>query len=82
MYAALLERMGLKGFRYSPLGLRDGMLAEMLGNADIRASVHRTMEAERWEGVLAVCRRYGVDPKKMEPEREHAALLFKQLATS
>ncbi len=79
VYAALLERMGLKGFRYSPLGLRDGMLAEMLGNADIRASVHRTMEAERWEGVLAVCRRYGVDPKKMEPEREHTALLFKQL---
>ncbi len=79
VFAALLERMGLKGFRYSPLGLRDGMLAEMLGNADIRASVHRTMEAERWEGVLQVCRRYGVDPKKMEPEREHAAQLFKQL---
>lgn len=79
VFAALLERMELKGFRYSPLGLRDGMLAEMLGNADIRASVHRTMEAERWEGVLQVCRRYGVDPKKMEPEREHAAQLFKQL---
>jgi exopolyphosphatase / guanosine-5'-triphosphate,3'-diphosphate pyrophosphatase len=79
VYAALLERMELKGFRYSPLGLRDGMLAEMLGNADIRASVHRTMEAERWAGVLEVCRRYGVDPKKMEPEREHAAQLFKQL---
>jgi exopolyphosphatase/guanosine-5'-triphosphate,3'-diphosphate pyrophosphatase len=79
VFAMLLERMGLKGFRYSPLGLRDGMLAEMLGNADIRASVHRTMEAERWEGVLQVARRYGVDPKKMEPEREHAAQLFKQL---
>jgi exopolyphosphatase / guanosine-5'-triphosphate,3'-diphosphate pyrophosphatase len=79
VFAALLERMDLNGFRYSPLGLRDGMLAEMLGNADIRASVHRTMEAERWEGVLQVCRRYGVDPKKMEPEREHAVQLFKQL---
>src|SRR6185437_4694336 len=33
----------------------------------------------RWEGVLQVVRRYGVDPKKMEPEREHAAQLFKQL---
>jgi exopolyphosphatase / guanosine-5'-triphosphate,3'-diphosphate pyrophosphatase len=79
VFAALLERMDLKGFRYSPLGLRDGMLAEMLGNADFRASVHRTMEAERWQGVLQVCRRYGVDPKKMEPEREHAAQLFTQL---
>lgn len=79
VYAALLERMGLRGFRYSPLGLRDGMLAEMLGNADTRASVHRTMEAERWQGVLELCKRYGVDPKKMEPEREHALQLFKQL---
>ncbi len=79
VFAVLLERMGLRGFRYSPLGLRDGMLAEMLGNADIRASVHRTMEAERWEGVLEVCRRYGVDPKKMEPERVHAGQLFTQL---
>jgi exopolyphosphatase / guanosine-5'-triphosphate,3'-diphosphate pyrophosphatase len=79
VFAMLLERMGLKGFRYSPLGLRDGMLAEMLGNADIRASVHRTMEAERWEGVVQVARRYGVDPKKMQPELEHTAQLFKQL---
>lgn len=79
VYAALMERMGLRGFRYSPLGLRDGMLAEMLGNADVRASVHRTMEAERWEGVVQLCRRYGVDPKKMEPERAHAVQLFKQL---
>jgi exopolyphosphatase/guanosine-5'-triphosphate,3'-diphosphate pyrophosphatase len=79
VYATLLERLELKGFRYSPLGLRDGMLAQMLGNADTRASVHRTMEAERWAGVLEVCRRYGIDPRTAEPEREQAALLFDQL---
>ncbi len=64
VYAALLERMGLKGFRYSRLGLRDGMLAQMLAETDTRASVHRTMEAERWKGVLELCRHYGVDLKK------------------
>jgi exopolyphosphatase/guanosine-5'-triphosphate,3'-diphosphate pyrophosphatase len=79
VYASLLERMALKGFRYSPLGLRDGMLAQMLGDADTRASVHRTMEAERWEGVLEVCRRYGIDPRRAEPERQHAVQLFDQL---
>ncbi len=79
VYATLLERMGLAGFRYSPLGLRDGMLAQMLGDADEQASVHRTMEAERWEGVAAVCQRYGVDPKKSEPERLYAVQLFDQL---
>ena len=76
VYASLLERLELKGFRYSPAGLRDGMLAQMLGDTDARASVHRTMEAERWEGVGQVCRRYGVDLRSVEPVREHAELLF------
>lgn len=79
VYATLLERMGLKGFRYSPLGLRDGMLAQMLAETDVRATVHRTMESERWEGVLEVCRRYGLDPRTCAPERQHALQLFDQL---
>jgi exopolyphosphatase/guanosine-5'-triphosphate,3'-diphosphate pyrophosphatase len=79
VYAMVLERLALKGFRYSRLGLRDGVLAQMLGDVDTRASVHRTMEAERWQGVLEVCRRYGIDPRKANPEREHVAQLFQQL---
>jgi exopolyphosphatase/guanosine-5'-triphosphate,3'-diphosphate pyrophosphatase len=71
--------MALKGFRYSRYGLRDGMLAQMLGDVDTRASVARTIEAERWDGVLQVCRRYGVDVRKAEPERAHAGQLFDQL---
>lgn len=81
VYAALLERTGLEGFRYSPLGLRDGVLAQMLSDADTRASVHRTMEAERWEGVLEVCRRYRVDPSRAEPVRKQAEALFDGLQT-
>jgi len=79
VFAALLERMGLKGYRYSPLGLRDGVLAQMLADVDTRASAHKTMEAERWEGVTQLCRRYGVDAKTVAPEREHAKKLFDQL---
>src|SRR6185312_3980710 len=41
VYAELLERFHLSGFRYSPLGLRDGMLEQMLATQDTRASVHR-----------------------------------------
>jgi exopolyphosphatase/guanosine-5'-triphosphate,3'-diphosphate pyrophosphatase len=81
VYAMLLERLGLKGFRYSPLGLRDGILAQMFADVDTRTVAHRTMEAERWEGVLEVCRRYGVDPRSAEPEREHSVQLFDQLQT-
>ena len=80
VYASLLERMGLKGFRYSPLGLRDGILAQMLAEVDLRASVHKKIEGERWAGVLEVCRRYGVDQRKAEPVRQHVVELFDALA--
>ena len=79
VYASLLERLGLGGFRYSPLGLRDGMLAQMLAEADRKAPEHKQLETERWAGVLEVCRRYGVDLKRAEPVRAHAAQLFHAL---
>lgn len=80
VYASLLERFDLKGFRYSPLGLRDGMLAQMLAEIDVRASVHQKIESERWSGVLEVCRRYGIDQRRSEPVRAHVAQLFDTLA--
>ena len=80
VYASLMERMGLKGFRYSALGLRDGMLAQMLAEADLRTSVHQKMESERWSGVLEVCKRYGIEQRKVEPVRGHVAQLFDELA--
>jgi exopolyphosphatase / guanosine-5'-triphosphate,3'-diphosphate pyrophosphatase len=79
VYASLLERLGLKGFRYSPLGLRDGMLAQMLGEVDLRASVHKKIEDERWAGVLELCKRYGIDQRKAEPVRQHVVELFDAL---
>jgi exopolyphosphatase/guanosine-5'-triphosphate,3'-diphosphate pyrophosphatase len=80
VYASLLERMGLRGFRYSSLGLRDGILAQMLAESDLRTSVHRKIEDERWTGVLEVCQRYGVQLKNVEPVREHVVQLFDSLA--
>jgi exopolyphosphatase/guanosine-5'-triphosphate,3'-diphosphate pyrophosphatase len=53
VFAELLESFGLIGFRYSPLGLRDGILAQMLAEQDARAKAHREFEHERWESVLA-----------------------------
>ncbi len=79
VYAELLESFGLPGFRYSPLGLRDGILAQMLAEQDARANVHREFEYERWESVLATARRYGVDPRQAEPVRAHAMQLFRDL---
>jgi exopolyphosphatase / guanosine-5'-triphosphate,3'-diphosphate pyrophosphatase len=77
--AAVLESFGLPGFRYSPLGLRDGILAQMLAEQDARATAHREFEHERWESVLATGRRYGVDTRQAEPVRAHAEQLFREL---
>ncbi len=80
VYAALLGRMKLKGFRYSGLGLRDGMLAQMMGEADLTGSMHQRLESERWAGVLELCRRYGIDEARAEPVRQHVRQLFDALA--
>ncbi len=79
VYASLLERLGLKGFRYSPLGLRDGILEQMLADVDLRASVHKKIEGERWAGVLQLCRHYGVDIKKADPVRQHVVQLYDEM---
>jgi exopolyphosphatase / guanosine-5'-triphosphate,3'-diphosphate pyrophosphatase len=79
VFAELLESFGMAGFRYSPLGLRDGILAQMLAEQDARATVHKEFEHERWESVLATARRYGVDPRHAEPVRAHAVQLFRAL---
>lgn len=80
VFAELLDCFSLGGFRYSPMGLRDGMLAQMLAQQDPRASMHQEFEHERWQAVEEACRRYGIDPRQAEPVREHAGQLFRDLA--
>jgi len=79
VYAELLEHFALHGFRYSDMGLRDGILAQMLAEQDPRTIAHQQYERDRWEAVLETCRRYGVDPRQAEPVREHAAQLFNDM---
>ncbi len=79
VFSELLESFGLPGFRYSPLGLGDGILAQMLAEQDARAAGHKEFEHERWESVLATAKGYGVDPRQAEPVRAHAVQLFREL---
>lgn len=79
VYTALLERLHLPGFRYSPMGLRDGILALMLAETEQRTTAHLRFEEERWASVLELCQHYGVDLKRAESVRAHAAQLFADL---
>ena len=80
VFAEILEGFALPGFRYSPMGLRDGILAQMLAEQDSRALAHQQFERERWQAVEEACRRYGIDPRQAEPVRHHAAQMFRDLA--
>ena len=79
VFAELLEGYALPGFRYSPMGLRDGILAQMLAELDPRATAHHQFERDRWQSVLETCRKYSIDPRQAEPVRQHAEQLFRDL---
>src|SRR6202453_3510865 len=79
VYAELLERFALPGFTYSSLGLRDGILTQMLAEQDAKTMAHQQFERERWQGVLATCKLYGVDPRHADAVRQHALQLFRDL---
>ena len=84
VFAELLESFSLPGFRYSPLGLRDGILAQMLAAQDDRAAAHRQFEIERWEIVVATAKRYGVDlqPGRAGARARGAAVSRTEIAAS
>jgi exopolyphosphatase/guanosine-5'-triphosphate,3'-diphosphate pyrophosphatase len=79
VFAELMERCNLPGFQYSPLGLRDGLLAQMLADHDRATVSHRQIEAERDDAILAMCKQYRVDLKRAEEVRRLAVQLFNEL---
>ncbi len=76
VYAELLERCQLRGFRYSPLGLRDGLLAQMAAESDRSTRSGKQVESERWDSLLAAVAHYRVDMQHALRVRESAMYLF------
>jgi len=79
VYHELLERLRLKGFRYSPLGLRDGVLSQMAADYDRTTRSGKQIESERWESILKAVEHYHIDRKHALDVRESAMLLFSAL---
>ncbi len=78
VYAQLLARCGLKGFRYSPLGLRDGILAQMAAEYDRHTRSHKQLESDRWDVLLHTSQSYRVDQQHADHVRQLALSLFDQ----
>ena len=79
VYHELLDRLHLKTFRYSPLGLRDGILAQMAADYDRSTRSGRQIESERWESIMKAVDHYDVDRKHALDVRDSATLLFSAL---
>ncbi|HLH09233.1 MAG TPA: Ppx/GppA phosphatase family protein [Terriglobales bacterium] len=79
VYRELIERIGLPGFRYSALGLRDGLLAQMAAEYDRRASIHRRIESERIAALRETAAKYAVQMSTAEHVQDLALQLFHEL---
>jgi len=79
VYHELLDRLRLGGFRYSPLGLRDGILAQMAADYDRSTRSGRQIESERWESILKAVNHYHIDRRHALDVRESAMLIFTAL---
>jgi len=76
VYAEILERCKLPGFRYSPLGLRDGLLAQMAAEYDSHTRSGKQIESERWDSIMAAVEHYHVEKDHALRVREFALQLF------
>lgn len=79
VYDALLEHGKLGGFRYSPLGLRDGLLAQMAAEYDRATRSGKQIESERQDSILAAVAHYRVDLEHATRVRDSAMTLFHEL---
>jgi exopolyphosphatase/guanosine-5'-triphosphate,3'-diphosphate pyrophosphatase len=79
-FAELLSEFRLPGFRYSNLGLRDGLLAQMASDFDRSLRPRRQIVSERWDAVLDSIKAYRADAKYSSRVRTLALDLFKKLA--
>lgn len=79
VYAEILDRCQLRGFRYSPLGLRDGLLAQMAAEYDRSTRSGKQIESERADSIRAAVEHYHVDLDHATKVRDSALYLFTAL---
>ena len=76
VYQELMDRCQLRNFRYSPLGLRDGLLAQMAAEYDQSTRSGRQIESERWDSLRQAVEHYHVDMAHALDVRASAMELF------
>jgi exopolyphosphatase/guanosine-5'-triphosphate,3'-diphosphate pyrophosphatase len=79
VYSEILEKCQLRGFRYSALGLRDGILAQMAAEYDRSTRSGKQIESERADSIRAAVEHYHLDKDHVTHVRDSAMYLFTAL---
>jgi len=74
-----MESCQLGGFRYSPLGLRDGLLAKMAAVYDRSTRSGKQLESERADSIRAALEHYHINVEHAAQVRQSAMELFTAL---
>src|SRR5208283_4072280 len=79
VFAELMQLCDLRSFRYLPLGLRDGLLAQMMADYNGSATLRERVQSERQDALLATARHYGTDLVFAQRIRDLTLQLFHRL---
>lgn len=79
VFAELMHLCELRSFRYLPLGLRDGLLAQMMADYNASTAMRERVESERHDALLALAKHYGADLQFARRIRDLALQLFQRL---
>ena len=79
VFAELMQLCKLRSFRYLPLGLRDGLLAQMMADYNASTAMRERVESERHDALLAAAKHYGADLQFAQRIRSLTLQLFRRL---
>ena len=79
VFSELMDMCGLRSFRYLPLGLRDGLLAQMLADYNQSPALKERIESERHDALLRIVRHYEADLVFAQRIRSLTMQLFQRM---
>jgi exopolyphosphatase / guanosine-5'-triphosphate,3'-diphosphate pyrophosphatase len=79
VFAELMQLCKLRSFRYLPLGLRDGLLAQMMADYNASTAMREQVNTERHDALLSAAKHYGADLPFAQRIRDFSLELFKRL---
>ncbi len=76
VFSELMSAFRLSGMRYSSLGLRDGVLAQMAADYDRGAPLRRQIDRDRRDSLLQLAKKFNLDLRFAAQIRDLSARLF------